>query len=120
MPEYDHRRRIRDILRSCADIQEHSHGLTEAQFVANKAVYQAVLWNFTVLGEAANGLPESIVEAQLDIPWGPIIGMRHRLVHRYGNIDLLIVWDAVCSSIPTLIPQLEALLDVLATEDTDA
>jgi len=108
------------MLQACRDVQEHGAGLTREQFLANKLVYQAVLWNLTVLGEAANHLPGSTIETQLDIPWGAIVGMRNRLIHGYGSIDPLIVWDVVQSAISTLIPQLEALLDVLATEDTDA
>lgn len=119
MSEQGQHLRLRDMLQSCRDVREHSDALTQQQFLANKLVYQAVLWNLTVLGEAANHLPESTVEAHLDIPWGAIIGMRHRLVHGYGSIDPLIVWEVVQSAIPTLIPQLEALLDVLTAKDSD-
>ena len=107
------------MLQSCRDVQEHCDGITREEFLSSKLVYQAVLWNLTVLGEAANHLPESTVEAHLDIPWSAIIGMRHRLVHGYGSIDPLIVWEVVQAAIPTLIPQLEALLDNLTTEDSD-
>ena len=107
------------MLQACRDIQQHSAGLTQPQFLTSKVVYQAVLWNLAVLGEAANQLPDSTVETQLDIPWGAIVGMRHRLIHGYGSIDPLIVWDVVQSAIPTLIPQLEALLDDLTSEDSD-
>ena len=105
------------MLQACKDVLEHSDGLTREQFLATKAVYQAVLWNLTVLGEAANHLPESTIETRLDIPWGAIIGMRNRLIHGYGNIDPLIVWEVVQSAIPTLIPQLEALLLGTAQEE---
>lgn len=120
MSEEAEQERVRDMLQACSDAREHAEGLTEDQFLTNKAVYQAVLWNLTVLGEAANHLPESAVEAQLDIPWGAIVGMRNRLIHGYGNIDPLIVWDVVQSAVPMLIPQLESLLDELTLEDPDA
>ena len=107
------------MLQACRDIQEHSAGLAQPQFLASKVVYQAVLWNIAVLGEAANQLPDSTVETQLDIPWGAIVGMRHRLIHGYGSIDPLIVWDVVQSAIPTLMPQLETLLDEQTPEDSD-
>ena len=107
------------MLQACNDVEEHTDGLTREQFLATKAVYQAVLWNLTVLGEAANHLPESMIETRLDIPWGAIIGMRHRLVHGYGSIDPLIVWDVVQSAVPTLIPQLEALIAEITEEQAD-
>lgn len=111
--------RLEDMLQSCRDVQEHSDGLTREQFLETKAVYQAVLWNLTVLGEAANHLPETMIETRLDIPWGAIIGMRNRLIHGYGSIDPLIVWEVVQSAIPTLIPQLEGLLAVATAEEAD-
>ena len=111
--------RLRDMLQACNDVEEHTDGLTREQFLATKAVYQAVLWNLTVLGEAANHLPESTIETRLDIPWGAIIGMRNRLVHGYWSIDPLIVWEVVHSAIPTLIPQLEALLSETTQEEAD-
>ena len=123
MSEPGHVLRLRDMLQACSDVQEHSNGLSREEFLAHKSLYHAVLWNLTVLGEAANHLPESMIETQLDIPWGAIIGMRHRLVHGYGSIDPLIVWDVVQSAIPLLIPQLEALLGettVEHLEDVDA
>ncbi len=107
------------MLQACNDVAEHTDGHTREQFLATKAVYQAVLWNLTVLGEAANHLPESTIETRLDIPWGAIIGMRNRLVHGYGSIDPLIVWEVVHSAIPTLIPQLEVLLSETTQEETD-
>ena len=111
--------RLQDMLQSCRDVQEHCDGLTREQFLSSKLVYQAVLWNLTVLGEAANHLPERTVEAHLDIPWSAIIGMRHRLVHGYGSIDPLIVWEVVQTGIPTLIPQLKALLEPSTREDSN-
>ena len=119
MPEPSQALRLRDMLQACRDIQEHTDGMTATQFGASKMVQQAVLWNLTVIGEAANNLPDEVQEAHLDVPWSAIIGMRHRLVHGYGSIDLQIVWDVVDSGLPLLIPQLRALLAELPEELRD-
>ncbi len=39
-----------------------------------------------------------------------IIGLRHRLVHDYRNINLTKVWESVQSGVPQLIEQLEWLV----------
>ena len=40
-----------------------------------------------IVGEAANRV-SSEGQAQFpDIPWSQIIGMRHRLIHGYDNVD---------------------------------
>ena len=41
------------------------------------------------------------------IPWQDIIGMRHRLVHAYFDIDLDILWKTAQEDLPPLIAELE-------------
>jgi uncharacterized protein with HEPN domain len=37
-------------------------------------------------------------------------GMRDRLIHGYGDINLRIVWDTVTQRIPIVKPQLQQIL----------
>jgi uncharacterized protein with HEPN domain len=48
--------------------------------------------------------------AHPEIPWPEIIGMRHRLVHGYFEVDLQKVWDTVRNDLPTPIAKLEPLV----------
>ena len=41
------------------------------------------------------------------IPWDDMIGMRHRLVHAYFDIDLDILWKTAQEDLPSLIVELE-------------
>lgn len=43
-------------------------------------------------------------------PWTDIIGMRHRLIHDYSNIELEQVWSTAAEDIPALIAMLEPLV----------
>ena len=43
------------------------------------------------------------------MPWEDIIGMRHRLVHVYFDINLDILWKTVQEDLPSLIAALESL-----------
>jgi hypothetical protein len=45
-----------------------------------------------------------------DIPWDDIVGMRHRLVHTYFDINLDVLWKTVLSDLP---PLTEALRNAL-------
>ncbi len=38
-----------------------------------------------------------------DIPWDDIVGMRHRLVHAYFDINLDILWRTVQDDLPPLV-----------------
>ncbi|MGH3200372.1 MAG: HepT-like ribonuclease domain-containing protein, partial [Streptosporangiaceae bacterium] len=48
----------------------------------------ALLWNFTVLGEAAGQLSTEVKERFPDIAWQQPIRLRNRIVHGYWSIDL--------------------------------
>ncbi|WP_249355630.1 DUF86 domain-containing protein [Chloracidobacterium aggregatum] len=48
--------------------------------------------------------------AHPEIPWSEVIGMRHRLVHGYFEVDLQKVWDTVHRDLPLLIAQIEPLV----------
>jgi len=44
------------------------------------------------------------------IPWDDMIGMRHRLVHAYFDIDLDILWKTAQEDLPPLIVELERIV----------
>jgi len=63
-----------------------------------------------ILGEAANRIPASIQDAEPQIAWAEIIGLRNILVHGYDTIDLDILWRIAEKDVPPLILQLEHLI----------
>ena len=63
-----------------------------------------------VIGEAANQITDEFRALHSQIPWPLIVGMRHRLIHEYFNIDLAKVWDAAQNDVPKLIRQIEPLV----------
>lgn len=38
-----------------------------------------------------------------DIPWGAMFGLRNRIVHNYGNVDLKAVYETLKYDIPELL-----------------
>jgi uncharacterized protein with HEPN domain len=53
---------------------------------------------------------EATRNAEVDIPWAAIVGMRNRLIHGYFDLDTGIVWKTVTEEIPALLPRLKTLL----------
>ena len=43
------------------------------------------------------------------IPWGGIVGMRHKVVHDYMDVDEDVVWKTSVDEIPRLVAALEPL-----------
>lgn len=60
-----------------------------------------------VIGEAADHVSDQFKEAQPQIPWHEIIGMRHRIVHDYMNVDEDVIWSVVRNDLPLLMALLE-------------
>jgi len=62
------------------------------------------------IGEAAVRVSESTRARTTQIPWNQIVGMRHRLVHVYFDINLDLVWEVVAKNLPALVQTLDSLL----------
>jgi len=60
-----------------------------------------------IVGEAASQLSEEAKTELSTIPWRKIIGMRHRLVHAYFDINLDILWQTIVEGLPPIIAELE-------------
>lgn len=60
-----------------------------------------------IIGEAANKVSEECRQELQGIPWADIVGMRHRLIHGYFDINLDIVWRTVKQELPELISELK-------------
>lgn len=43
------------------------------------------------------------------VPWVAIKGMRNRIVHEYGYVDLAFVYDTVINGIPEMYKKLEGI-----------
>jgi uncharacterized protein with HEPN domain len=70
----------------------------------------AVMRQVQITGEAASQVSPGRREEQPEVPRHEMIGMRHRLVHDYRQIDLSRVWEAARESVPQLIAAIEPLV----------
>ena len=71
----------------------------------------AIMYALQTVGEAASKIcPETRAELP-QVPWVDIIGMRHRLVHAYTDIDPDFVWRTVTEFAPTLFAEVGAIFE---------
>ena len=87
--------RIEDILDSVAAIQEFTRGMTFETFTADRRTIHAVIWNFTIIGEAARYIPPEVEARYPDVPWARMRGMRNVVVHEYPRVVVRTVWDTL-------------------------
>ena len=70
----------------------------------------ALVKDIEIIGEAAYQVSEETRRNLPEIPWDDILGMRHRLVHAYFDINLDILWATVQEDLPELVAVLRNVL----------
>jgi uncharacterized protein with HEPN domain len=85
----------------------------KAAFEADPLVQVWMVHHLEILGEACKLVSANVRNANSDVPWQAIVGMRNVLVHDYFGIDLGEVWVTVERDLPTLRMQLHAIIATL-------
>jgi uncharacterized protein with HEPN domain len=91
------------MLDMCLKGLEITGGKTRQDYDESDTLQLALAHIIQVIGEAADHVSDEFKEAQPQVPWHEIIGMRHRIVHDYMNVDEDVVWSVVKNDLPTLI-----------------
>ncbi|AFZ28684.1 protein of unknown function DUF86 [Gloeocapsa sp. PCC 7428] len=108
--------RVQDILTAIVEIQQRTIHITFEDFEQDKTLVKAVLYDFIIIGEATRNIPTEIKSRYPQIPWRLMSDMRNVFAHEYFQIDIMRVWLTVFTDLPSLIPQLETLLEQETTE----
>jgi len=103
--------RLQDMLKEAIQTQIFADGKTRDDLTTNTLLVYGLVRAIEIIGEAANAVSKDVQQQLTDIDWVGIIGMRHRLIHHYQNVDLNIIWDVVSVDIPKLIPKLQQILE---------
>jgi uncharacterized protein with HEPN domain len=74
--------------------------MNQDAFVKDEKTVDSVVRNLEIIGEAANRLPQTFKNQFPDMEWPKIIGLRHRIVHDYFNIDVEMVWQIIQTDLP--------------------
>lgn len=91
--------RIEDILDAVAEIQGFVGQIDFERFRIDAKTLKAVTADLTIIGEAAQRIPEHVKTAHPEVPWALMSGMRNRIVHAYFDVDPRIVWDTVSNDL---------------------
>jgi uncharacterized protein with HEPN domain len=65
-------------------------------------VYDAVMMNFIVIGEAVKNIYEEVKNNYPKVEWRQIMAMRNILIHEYWGVDEHVVWNAIKKNLPEL------------------
>lgn len=100
-----------DMLLAARKIRRFAERASKDAFQADELAQMGLIHLIQIVGEAARGVSAEFRASHPEIPWQEVIGMRHRLVHDYLNVDLGRVWKTVEEDIPQLIRQLEKFVE---------
>jgi uncharacterized protein with HEPN domain len=78
---------LEDILESCQRINRYTTGMSHTSIIQNTLVYDAVLRNIEIVGEAVKQVPRNIQNQYSKVDWRRIAVMRD-IVQRHGLYDM--------------------------------
>ena len=110
MPQIEDEVRLRHILDAARKAVHLTTARTRDDLDSDDTLALAVVRLLEIIGEAARSLSEEVRQQAPDVPWRQIAGTRDRLIHRYFEVDLDVVWTIVRDDLPPLIARVEAML----------
>ncbi len=90
-------------------IHRYTESLTKSELDDNEILVDSVMFRLIQISENSDKLTDEFKKTYDFIPWRAMKGMRNRIVHEYGNVDLTIVYDTVKKDIPKLLHELKGL-----------
>jgi uncharacterized protein with HEPN domain len=106
-----------EMLDAADRIQELVAGVTVNELASDRQRRDALLWNFTVLGEAAAQVSKDLKQRWPAVPWQQPSRLRNRIVHGYWSIDLEILHTAARDQLPGFAAELRAVIATLADDN---
>jgi uncharacterized protein with HEPN domain len=110
------RERLADIAEAVAKIRSRVER-GRKRFDAEEDLQIVLTHLVQVIGEAASRLSTELNDRYSAVPWRQVIGMRHRVVHDYFEIDLDILWHVVAVDVPRLGREIDLILAELPEAD---
>ena len=101
---------LNDILECCQKIKKYTFEYSFEDFLADDRTIDAVIRNFTIIGEATANIDPDFKIQNPQIEWREIKDFRNKIVHDYTGIDHSIVWQIIINFIDELEFQIQELL----------
>jgi uncharacterized protein with HEPN domain len=89
-----------------AFIVAHMKNVDLQELNGNEVLLDSMLFRMIQISENAKKLSSEYKDSKNKLPWDEMSGLRNRIVHDYGNVDLAIVYETLKYDIPELLEQL--------------
>lgn len=112
MSKHDTVIRLQDMRDAAQEAVTLIHRRSRSDLHADRVLNLALVRLLEIVGEAANRLPRDVQDRYPAIRWAEIVGLRNRLIHGYGAIDLDIVYRIITADLPPLITALDEAIRI--------
>lgn len=89
----------------------HTAGKTKAEIESDELLVDSIMFRIIQIAENNGKLSDRFKTEHANVPWLAIKGMRNRIVHDYGYVDLTIVYDTVIHGIPEMLQKLNEITE---------
>ena len=94
---------IEKIRKDLEFIVDHMQNVDIEELNANEVLLDSMMFRMIQLSANAKKLTDEYRITHGEIPWGAMFGLRNRIVHDYGNVDLKVVYETLKYAIPELL-----------------
>jgi uncharacterized protein with HEPN domain len=94
-------KRLEHTLAAIENIEKYCLKETLSSFENDDKLNNAVLFNFTVIGEAILHVENEIL-GKYNYSWYKVIAFRNLIAHEYFNIKMRAVWEIIQNDLPQL------------------
>lgn len=98
-----------DLIDSAEKIRRFLTGKAFEKFADDEMLFDAVLFNLEVIGEAVKKLPAEAKATVPDADWSGPARMRDLIAHHYFAVDPQIVWEAATQHVPRVLKHAQQL-----------
>lgn len=104
------RQRADHILESIEKITKYTKKLSEEEFLDNDLVKDAVLYLFSVIGEAVIFIDNETLK-KYPYPWHLVSSFRNYIAHEYFGLNMKLVYQSIKQDLPVLEAKIKELIE---------
>lgn len=101
--------RLLHIQNAILEIETFTQNADRYSFVHDQLLASAVLFQFSVIGEAVIHIETTLLE-KYEYPWYKVRALRNLISHEYFQIKLEAVWNIIMNDLPELKREIDAIL----------
>ncbi|MDD2434611.1 MAG: DUF86 domain-containing protein [Bacilli bacterium] len=87
----------------------HTNGVSKEALESNDLWVDSMMFRLIQISENTKLISADFKTKNSQIPWKSIVGLRNKIVHEYGSVNLSIIFNTIYNDIPHLRELLKTL-----------